>query len=618
MTRRWLSRRAVLAMLVSAGCLFTSTAQAHHYQGDGSGFVNATFEASSSSTVADRSTGVVFRIAQPDHSAPIKSYVFSVPPWRMAFASIDQSSVASCAAMNGIDTGQEFKVAESVGTFEVRIHTDVTRDEKPRQEDNVAADVSNAVSTAGRGQTPEVGKQAGVPALFRGPILFLKWNAATTTATLCGYARTFNSRVPGLSRELMVEITAALDATTKSWRLSFAHLAVPGAAAGVRSLLDNAQLKGQNLSILETRFGFDAITGGELSQCQTPANPQNCDQHWNRDAAGNPAPVALTKTPLLPGQYTMSTELTPCPMGDPLGCGSTGGITRLSRLIPVTTEPVGFHPIATLLKPAPFSVITGTGVVPLEWTPPGTAPDDAVKAYLLVLAHPKNKVETTGYYVKRFVVDPTDPAYDSSLDPCAPTDTGVRCATTLDFPLNSWDGKLLDREGLYSMLMFTIFKDGHRSDGRCDDGTFTGAVAPCADGTTPAMAAPGYAASEFMLRRTEWPLVYERKIIQRSLAFGLLPANGKVDHVEVLMANLVTHRFEFIYWTPAVAIETHAGSDAWTINGVNEGAGVVNYASPTFVLNATLGPMNAAGSYTKIVTSPTPAVTTVPFSMTRI
>lgn len=159
-------------------------------------------------------------------------------------------------------------------------------------------------------------------------------------------------------------------------------------------------------------------------------------------------------------------NVSPAPTGVPV---EFARLTGPSRITGTTAERVGATPREG------FGLVNGGNTATVTFTQPPANPDETVKGYALVVAIPGNQGSRSGQYLLK-------------AGTCGPTGTAAACSVTLtagSLPRIDGNGSLhpdLDAGGKYDVALVTIFNSGKRSDGRCDDGTWQGALCPA---TTP-------------------------------------------------------------------------------------------------------------------------------------
>lgn len=193
---------------------------------------------------------------------------------------------------------------------------------------------------------------------------------------------------------------------------------------------------------------------------------------------------------------------------DPSGNVSAPSAPVAFRIDPTAT---GIHPFPALLSPSPFTVRTGTSTLPVSWQE--VQGGEPVAGYVLIIGRP---TEFNRVHFRRYLAG--QQGY-----PCA---VGT-CSATLTFPLATPTSPLLANDK-YAVGAVTIFADGHRSDGMCDDGTAFGASCS-ANLSHP----PGYSYAEVLVESRAWPSIYQD------------PAKK-----DVLLVDPATNDFVFVVWNP--------------------------------------------------------------------
>lgn len=546
-------RARVYAVAVALAIGGSGIASANHYDDNpATGSFDPGFGITADNPVADALSGLTLRTTQRDHEDVIRSYRVAIPAgWRFSVASVDAAAVVSCRQANDPNIMNIMSKMEALGPVRIMLHTNATRDPNPQPPSS-----SSLFAPF---------EQPG-PAKYEGYLWFLRWDAATSTAILCGRAVTGNQRVSNAMIVFQAALRLMPDA---SWEVSFNLDAVPGAPRGERSVTDNATFQESEVSVLEVMLKIQNATYG----------------NFNKDPTGEKAHVPFTRNPAVPGTYRFTGTFNPCAADDPTRCDSGASPAVKAREVQITTLPGGYHPPAKLTAPTRFSAIRGTNAAELRWTQPATAPADPIRGYVVTVQVP-NKPETRHF--RYLVTDPGDPAYREAADPCAPGGAATSCSLSLEFPLATAGGQALSGNGQYAATLVTLFRDRHRSDGRCDDGTPLGAAPPCADGSTPAFEAPGFTDTDFLLRSRPWPLAY-RQIVYRSDGRG-------VHQVYVLLADLEQHAFEFTIWIPVSVVYQGSGPG---VAGTNSEGGAIAHLdasySGRFGFQGTLTPVCAVG-----------------------
>lgn len=205
---------------------------------------------------------------------------------------------------------------------------------------------------------------------------------------------------------------------------------------------------------------------------------------------------------------------------------AAGNVSVPSAPVTFVVDPTatGIHALATNLTPAPFSVFLGTSSLTTSWDEATAVGTEPVKGYVLAVGRPG---DFSKVHARRIIKG--EPG-----DPCA----GGSCSLTLAFPLASPGGPL-PADDKYALGVVTLFADGHRSDGRCDDGSAFGVA--CASNLSHP---PGFVYTEFLIKAYAWPDAYQNSVSRDVLL---------VDQPD-------TQKFEFINWRPGEPAETYAGT----------------------------------------------------------
>lgn len=288
-------------------------------------------------------------------------------------------------------------------------------------------------------------------------------------------------------------------------------------------------------SILLQTLGLEAVTGSR----------------WNRNpVTGQPEAVVFSRTPSTPGAYEFRGIFSSCADGMDLpntatGCKNNNLFSKtVSETIQITAPaaggPHGFGrlrgPVGTSAVPAGYGLIKGNAAT-VSWTQPVVGPDEAIKGYAVVVAEPGNQDSRHFEYLVTNPALETDPNY---REICGADGAGV-CNLQLGFPLAGL-AQPLPPEGLYDVALVTIYRDGHRTDGLCDNGTAQGATC---DPRLPAFYREGTGISTWRFYITEkpWPNVFQEN---RGSGATAGPAY-------TLMVDFAEKRAQFIIWATPYA-----------------------------------------------------------------
>lgn len=159
-------------------------------------------------------------------------------------------------------------------------------------------------------------------------------------------------------------------------------------------------------------------------------------------------------------------NISPAPTGSPLDFAKMTGPNRIAG---TSAESGGPTPREG------FGLVNGGNTATATWNQPPANPNETVKGYAVTIAVPGNEGSQSGRYLLK-------------AGTCGPTGAASSCSTTFtagSLPRLDGIGSLhpnVDPGGKYDIALVTIYDSGKRSDGRCDDGTWAGAL--CAP-TTP-------------------------------------------------------------------------------------------------------------------------------------
>jgi hypothetical protein len=328
-----------------------------------------------------------------------------------------------------------------------------------------------------------------------------------------------------------------------------------------------------------------------------------------------PKPVALTRTPSAAGTYEFRSILRPCAEGlapptEPLpeNGKSVGVSCKNNRLgAPVVTSdsvtisappiPGNFYGSAKLTGPvtagAPtgFAVLRAATSVTVPWTQPPLGNNQRIQGYVLAVATP-GREDTL--HLEYLVTDPTSAGFDDRK-PCGADGRGALgpntpCSLTLNFPLSTIGSGSLTADGIYDIALITVYKDGYRTDGKCDDGTAAG-VACAANVPAAKIEQPGVSVWHVLTRSQAWPDAFMQSFVNGSGPIGAY----------VLLVDYSKHVAQLVAWNPALpcGVTTLNGGRVFvcpfpfvqrslvysgtsnTIAGAAGGPGVVAFSSST-------------------------------------
>jgi hypothetical protein len=302
-----------------------------------------------------------------------------------------------------------------------------------------------------------------------GAAYFASYNAGTETITACARF----SGGPNLPFTISRLPATHPYAATHDWKITISTRGFVESIKSVQGSMTrlvfdlNQRTSGtwhQNLS-----GGFERAIFSRASH--TPvrtdlrADATSCRRGMS-DAPADAATGCLGNATISATVSTPEFNISPAPTGAPLEFSLLTGPNRIPG---TTAERVGPTPRQG------FGLVNGGNTATVTWTQPPANPDETVKGYALVIAIPGNQGSQSGQYLLKAGI-------------CGPTGTSPQCARTLtagSLPRLDGNGSLhpdVDAGGKYDLALITIWNSGKRSDGRCDDGTWQGAL--CAP-TTP-------------------------------------------------------------------------------------------------------------------------------------
>lgn len=324
--------------------------------------------------------------------------------------------------------------------------------------------------------------------------------------------------------------------------------------------------------------------------------------NWHRDpVTGQQEPVVFSRSPERGVNGVVGAVATGCARGinqpgtEPICRGGEMIEVSASKIVPITpaaagevrdfamlTGPAtipGFGPGLAGGVPTPeyngYGLVVSTDTAVFTWDQPGAKEGvPPVKGYVLVIAKPGD--QDSRVFVR--IVSAPGPDQDPSK-PCGETGDEFMCSVPLTFPLTGIGGTMLEGDhtsqdqGLYDAVLVTIWVDGRRSDGLCDDGTPYGTLC---DPTTvpPRILAPEVSYFRFQMRSGWWPMAF----VQAG-GTGPKPVGNSGPCLSAcprytLLVNQPLHRAQFIVWTDDFCIPHQDALDNQPPNPCLDGAGV--------------------------------------------
>lgn len=513
-----------------------------------------------SASFANSPSTLTMRWAETDHTAPIVDVQYLLPRgWRFAVNTIrpaEKTAGGAATSCGDVFTG-------------LNSHRDLQAARLQKAENLAGAIGMTANIDINRNNTE---RNRSIPGSVRfgtvrdnGPALaFLNWDPSARVAKMCMYLWAFdwrldhsdtqtdlcNERGSGtetnvvrpapndtddplceLGRQHLVEVTLEeIDDPQFGWRVHY----------DLSSFYKNKHLFDQRFSPLSSTFYFNVLSGG----------------NWNRNPVTNQLqPVVFSRTPQAAGRYPFRAVLSTCAQGmvappSASVCRNGAMFTRtLEQSIDITQPPSAIiHDFAKLTGPAGpaplpagYAIRRNTSTVPVTWTQVANAAE-RVKAYAVTIAPSGDQDGRVQQYL---AIDPSSPVFDPR-EPCGPDGAAASCSLTLNFPMSGIGGSILTGDGVYDIVLVTVYADGHRSDGLCDDGTVSGS--PC-DPTTQDVRtiAPGASKIQLVMSADPWPDTYIEN--QRFVKPGVSdkdPTRTYQAPASVLLVDFAAQRARFI------------------------------------------------------------------------
>jgi len=517
-------------------------------------------------------------VVQADHEMPVIDVRHRMPlEWGFAPETLrpaekaDQTAAETCQDIMANYGGANFdqdnnpadvRRAEHIGTVSFRANTTTTRTEivDTRPPSNVT---SGPTGPSPAQNTPHL--------TFTGLIAFRDWEEALQRANLCVYAYARDGRADEpIDPEPLAEETpdgtpsvsatydrtprehlfpASLTRTGTAWELRF----------DLRSFYTNSFLAAEDLSITNAAVHLGGFSSGRWQANCAPG--RQCNSFEEEAAKARAARVVFSRAPESAGSYELQSVLTGCEpnaLSEPVPCKQdTERVVTIA--LPFQIAPPGgpVHEFARIVSPMPFSVHRGADTVEVRWDQPPVAFGDRIKGYLVTVARPHEQDSRHFDYVISEPLARLSAGLPHSTNPCGPSGDEPQCSLELTFPMMSEAGRLLPHDQKYVVSLVTIYSDGHRTDGRCDDGTPEGATCSPAEGGF-VRALPGLDSREFFLTYEAWPLAYQESSTRN-----------------VLFVDFNTQRAMFLWWSRGD--NRNVLYDDWTRNvqGMNGAGGSI-------------------------------------------
>lgn len=339
-------------------------------------------------------------------------------------------------------------------------------------------------------------------------LTFRDWDDVEQVAHLClMFTETSSNAVPAAVQTFLLPIDLRRvdpgdpDAARGGWRIDL----------DLRSIVFSGWAVETAASILYNQsFQFDRVTKG----------------NWNRSADGDAMPVSVVRVAADPEVSRVLAEFDTCLQGIAdhdcrFGDVFTKSVEAEVRITPAPDRRV--RPFATItnagkkipgaqqqnetgsgIQPEAYTIVVGSRRLAVEWMQPIVSRDlPPVKGYELVIAVPDDQLSR---HFDRII---TSSAYGEPADsrlPCGSDGLEETCRLDISFPLNG-ERAILPATGKYSVALVTLYSDGMRSDGRCDDRSSGGVECPPA--ARPAtFIPPGLSFWQLAIWEDAWPDVY--------------------------------------------------------------------------------------------------------------
>lgn len=499
---------------------------------------------------------------QADGQAPTVDVVYRMPrEWQFSFKSLRPAHkpapfgsppgtvtppATSCSDLMTVGTGrlpQEMSSAEVIGWPYVRGEIDATRSGV----DTNRVDLSQAGTGPGRSPgTPYVSwgdnSRFGIPGSNR--LGFLNWDDVTQTARVCLYLYTDDGRLDrqnGATWDYSARthlFEGRIRLTADAWELSF----------DLRSFYRNPHLQAQHLMITSMLLHISPLSSGK----------------WN------PAPVTVSSTPMNTGVYARRGQYQTCHLDSsvaslPCAAGSEQ-VVNITQTFRIGLVEGIVHPFARLTRPANMSIVNGSSEVRVTWRQAAAPFGHTVKGYVLAVSYPGDESS------RHFVYEITDPELRVAAgepwqtNPCGNNGDREECEILLRFPMTSTiSGKMLSLNRKLSFSLVTVYRDGHRTDERCDDGSALGvACAPADAGFV--IERPGFSASELFITARRWPAIF-------------FDPGSLTTPTAVLFVDFTAKRGQFVVWNTGSPYEQIYVATSNHIVGDDATGGVVSFSS---------------------------------------
>ncbi|MDX1448421.1 MAG: hypothetical protein R3246_05095 [Acidimicrobiia bacterium] len=540
----------------------------------------ANFKVRVQNPTKNAASAVQFQFSQPDRHMPVMKADYYIPTgWRFGgLSNLDPAVQAdgvtpatSCSQVH-TGTGQVSRAEILSADTGMLVQINSRRTDNP---DDLSEAEESLVNRPVFGPTPNgaaieygVRNPGGASEGNRWPsVSFLNWDG--TTANLCYHHRNNTTAAPAQTFLQSATLTRLAGNPDYDWRLSI----------DVSSVYRNADVKDEQGSIIEHHLALGAITAG----------------NWNK-FMGSPQKVTFSRTPLDPGNYPFQADMFTCAEGldDSHATGCRNGTYVAQTLldeVAITPAPdtIRFQ-AGQVTGPAtdglcfndycPLGLIRGESSFEVSWNQPNLVEGQKVKGYALTVARPGNQASRKFF---RIITDPDAPGFNAGA--CGPAGGDPICTFELNFPMQSTDGSTtLTPDKKYHLALVTIYDDGRRTDGLCDEAVGVGTTC---DPNQPKLNVqePGISTWQVLMRTEDWPNAYVEILDDSS--------NSTFDPVtnRLLLVDYALKEAELVIWNTNGDV-TSIRNSSNAIVPLPTGGGLIEFHSGT-----------SAGSTTNYVVS---------------
>lgn len=603
----------------------------------------------------DTPSGIGFRYGLTDHTMPVLEATYLLPKgWQFAVSSVRPANVPAGtheAQCNDAYSGEENDADDQAATL--------------GEAENLAGGVgmtvtdeyhrNNFLDPMKFGYTPGSRSNSALPFFppdftSREPSLaFLNWNPTTKVARMCLYLYANDGTVGsydemGMSgdadplkvddtdsiqaaREYMIPVTLTQLTSDPEfgWAIDFSM---------TQLYANNDHIFTQTqATVLDQLFYINSLSGG----------------NWNiNPVTGKKEYATFSTSPVNPGDYKFRAVMKTC--AESIDDTHTAGDTHstvctndnlfskvIDKIVRITPPPGNIlRDFGVLTGPAGggaplagtrWGVVRGTTNVTIPWNQPPKNPALGIRGYELAVGIPG---DLNSRHIERIITDTALPLQFDTRAPCGATGNDASCSVTLSFPLAGLSGDL-GREGKYDISLVTIYKDGTRTDGRCDNGLPQGVQCPASQAAFQ-VAPPGSSTWSFFITHRDYPVAFAEVSTYNQTGATAGTPGGVTRKVPfyLLLVNFATKQGLFVdthpyggaadvYFAPSNQI---IGDNASGHGAIAFGSGTVAGATTNFRfdgqtliganLDITIAPLSAGGVFTLYNVKGAPATAGLP------